>query len=129
VLEPGYADAVRSVSLRRRAEARGEPGTALTGGRLLVFCPDAELSDGAAEVQSGGYFDVCNTPPWDTWVALVTDLAQHSSRQVQLISWVPDLFIANVQAGIEVNPEECIFWLDESDVRFARLIEAARARG
>jgi hypothetical protein len=40
----------------------------LLGGRLMVYFPDAALADGAAEVQSRGFFDVHNTPPWDTWI-------------------------------------------------------------
>jgi len=28
-----------------------------------------------------------------------------------LVSWVPAVFVPLVTAGIEVNPEECILWL------------------
>ena len=41
----------------------------LAEGRLMVYFPDADLCDGAAEAESDGFFDVFNTPPWDTWVA------------------------------------------------------------
>ncbi|MBB4639628.1 hypothetical protein FHS01_005706 [Longimicrobium terrae] len=111
---------------RRRLSLPPEPD--LTRGRLLVYYPDAELSDGAAEAESGGFFDVCNAPPWDTWVAMVTDLEAPEYQREQLISWVPDVFIPHVQRGIDVNPEECIVWLDESNTGFARLVAEDRAR-
>lgn len=126
-LESSYAAAVRTMAYGpRRISPKTEPD--LTRGRLLVYYPDAELSDGAAEAESGGFFDVCNAPPWDTWVAMVTDAAAPEYQREQLISWVPDAFIAHVQRGIDVNPEECIVWLDESGTRFARLVARDRAR-
>jgi hypothetical protein len=86
----------------------------LKGGRLLVYYPDADLSDGAAEVESGGFFDLTNTPPWDTWAGLFVDEGARrvSGRGVYLVSWVPPVLIPHAQAGIEVNPEGCIAWLD-----------------
>lgn len=38
------------------------------GGRLLAYFPDDNLTDGAAEEDSEGFFDVHNVPPCDTWV-------------------------------------------------------------
>lgn len=49
------------------------PATNLAGGRLLLFDPDGTLSDGAAAVSSGRFFDDENIPPWDCWVLYVTD--------------------------------------------------------
>jgi len=76
VLEPSYQSAVDHVD-RERNRAFGwkvpEPAQPPTAGRFLLYFPDAELSDGAAEAESNGFFDVCNTPPWDTWLCLVVD--------------------------------------------------------
>ena len=89
----------------------------LRGGRLLVYFPDAELADGAAEVESSGFFDVFNTPPWDTWVALRRDeRGEDRGYSVYLVSWVPSVFLDLASAGIGVNPEECILWLHDADV-------------
>jgi hypothetical protein len=89
------------------------PAGDLRGGRLLIYFPDQELADGAAEVESRGFLDVNNAPPWDTWVAFI----QHEkSAQSHLISWVPPEFLPLADAGIRVNPEECILWLDDADV-------------
>lgn len=86
----------------------------LCGGRLLVYWPDLDLADGAAEAESRGFFDVNNTPPWDTWVAFVQypDHPDHS----YLVAWVPPQFIQLADAGIQVIPEECVKWLADADV-------------
>lgn len=89
------------------------PSGDLHGGRLLIYFPDLELADGAAELESRGFLDVNNAPPWDTWVAFI----QHGqSNWSHLISWVPREFVPLADAGIRVNPEECILWLDEAEV-------------
>jgi hypothetical protein len=72
-------------------------------GRLLLYYPQEQLADGAAEYSSNGFFDVNNVPPWDIWV----DFSEHI-----LVSWVPPGFIEAAQIGIDVNPEQCIRWAD-----------------
>lgn len=86
----------------------------LEGGRLLCYYPDANLADAAAAVQSAGYFDNENVPPWDTWVGLYSSGGPRS-YDIYLISYVPRTFIERATAGIEVNPERCIAWLSDSD--------------
>jgi hypothetical protein len=94
----------------------------LRGGRLLIYFPDQELADGAAEVESRGFFDVNNAPPWDTWVAFIH---HDKSGLSHLVSWVPPEFLSLADAGIEVNPEECILWLDDADVELKKRLAAA----
>ena len=126
-LSPGLlardrGDMLRSVASYRRTSARDAPvptdRESMSGGRLLVYFPDADLADGAAEVQSNGFFDVHNVPPWDTWIALAADgpATADPSFQEYLVAWVPPELIACAAAGIDVNPERCIAWLDESNV-------------
>jgi len=99
----------------------------LTGGRLLAYFPDAELSDGAAEQETGGFLDVHNAPPWDTWVALFRDpAAEDISYADYLVSWVPPAFVEAVARGIDVNPESCILWVDDTHTPLAAEL---RARG
>jgi hypothetical protein len=43
-----------------------------------------------------------------------------------LVAWVPPAFRAAASLGIEVNPEECIWWLDQRDTELAQLL---RRRG
>ena len=122
VLERDYFAAVFMAAAPRRHVASSAPRPHSVGrGRLLVYFPDDELADGAAEVQSNGFFDVNNPPPWDTWVAMVED-AGRVEHNPYLVSWVPPEFIPRVQRGIDVNPEECIRWLDMSDVALRALI-------
>jgi len=103
------------------------PACNLRGGRLIVYFPDLELADGAAEVESRGFFDVNNAPPWDTWVAFILD---DKSERSHLISWVPPEFLPLADAGIQVNPEECILWLDDADVELKnRLATTSLLRG
>jgi hypothetical protein len=105
---------VLEVARWRSGRAESQPTVGEPGGRLLAYFPDLNLCDGAAEAESSGYLDVENCPPWETWVALLEDTStQDSGRRRVLISWVPSVFIPLASAGIRVNPEECIVWLDE----------------
>lgn len=97
----------------------------LRGGRLVVYFPDQDLADGAAEAESRGFLDVNNTPPWDTWVAFIQ--THGDSHDSHLIAWIPREFISLVEAGIRVNPEECIVWLDDAAVELREALAAALA--
>lgn len=96
-------------------------------GKLLVYEPDMNLADGAAQVASAGFFDVDNIPPWDTWLGhLRRAAATHrpageqagdteelwcpAERSFLLISWVPTQFLELAGKGIWANPEQCINW-------------------
>lgn len=96
----------------------------LKRGRLLCYFPDANLADGAAELASEGFFDLNNVPPWDTWVGLYQSDLQDASRKVYLISYVPEAFIQHAGRGIEVNPEECIMWLYETDTPIGNVLRS-----
>jgi hypothetical protein len=72
-------------------------------GRLLLYVPSENVSDGASKYASSGFFDPDDCPPWDSWL-------QYSDRT--LISWVPDVLVPLAQAGIDANAVECIEWVD-----------------
>jgi hypothetical protein len=122
-LERSYFDAVRHVASWRAAklgQSRHFPHPPLAGGRLLAYFPDAELCDGAAEIESGGYFDVFNTPPWDTWLAFAADNDDPGDSYANyLIAWVPPAFLEAASRGIDVNPEQCIMWIEDSGTALA----------
>ncbi len=89
----------------------------MLGGRLLVYFPDAELADGAAELISNGFFDLHNCPAWDTWLVFDDNRrAKEPSYTKYLLAFVPAELVALVDLGIAVNPEQCIAWLDDVDV-------------
>jgi hypothetical protein len=75
VLQSSRLDAVdhvrRSRHLYRDDRASADAATIVVGGRLIAYSPDFNLACGVCEVETKGYFDVDNTPPWDTWVALL----------------------------------------------------------
>lgn len=128
----------RSASLRAARHGRALPVEGMADGRLLLYHPDANLYDGAAERESYGYFDVDNVPPWDTWIAYVHDAAwqmgpterdhtgftnalyDNRSYAGLLIAWVPAPLLALAERGIAVNPERCITWADAIDTAFTR---------
>ncbi|MFN7770031.1 MAG: hypothetical protein ACK5WR_17230 [Planctomycetaceae bacterium] len=87
----------------------------LNGGRLLCYFPDDTLSDGAAEHVSDGFFDYFNTPPWDTWVGYFED--RETRYDNYLLSYVPERLVALAEGGILVNPERCILWLEDTNVK------------
>jgi len=90
----------------------------------MVYFPNDDLCDGAAEAESHGFFDVYNAPPWDTWVAFVSESEDpNASYSEYLVDWVPQPFIGLAASAMLVSPEECIQWLDESGVSFAQVVE------
>lgn len=102
------------------------PPEALGGGRLLVYMPDANLSDGVAEASTDGWFDVNNIPPHDTWIDMVAGSDPSRGKWDFLVSWVPAAFVDLVGQGIHDNPEQCILWARDLD---HPLTNALRARG
>jgi hypothetical protein len=93
----------------------------LGGGHLLAYFPETNLYDGAAEIHTDGFLDVDNLPGWDTWVAFFEDEPE-TNYGSYLIAWIPPEFIELVSEGIAYNPEECIMWLSDANVSFARYL-------
>lgn len=89
----------------------------------MVYFPDEDLTDGAAEVASSGFFDVYSAPPWGTWVGYFED-GDTSSGRTYLLAWVPRSIIEAASAGIDVNPEKCIGWLADEDVDLRSILNA-----
>jgi hypothetical protein len=129
ILEVDRAGAVAGVAGNRAAwnsdvwHAKPIHGVeGLRGGRLLAFFPDESLSDGAAESETGGFFDVDNTPPWDAWVALFRNDSAFPGTDL-LVTWVPAELLETVERGIRVNPEGCIVWLADSRTSVAEKLK------
>jgi hypothetical protein len=111
-----------------------QPAESLAGGRLLIYLPDEELADGAAEAETNGFFNSHNEPPWDTWLFYIDNRAENkrdtqndtwSPDDSYLISWVPPELIDLVNSGIWANPEYCIRWATEFDTLFTRQLRDA----
>jgi hypothetical protein len=70
-------------------------------GRLLIYAPCENVSDGASKYASKGFCDEYDAPPWDSWL--------HYSN-CELISWVPAVPIPLAQDAIDANAVGCIKW-------------------
>jgi hypothetical protein len=99
--------AVASV-IQRRASILGTSGfdDVKMGGRLLGFYVRQTVFDGVSEIETNGFLDDTNTPPWDTWVCMTDEL---------LVAWVPPAMVDDVQSAIICNTEGCIAWLTDID--------------
>ena len=99
----------------------------LTGGRFAVFLLDWTHSDGAAEYETDGFFDVDNMPPYALWLYVenqyetqIHETFPDGSHLVSpkkarhIISWIPPQYIFIAQKGMNVAIGECVFWLDDS---------------
>ncbi|AKT39911.1 hypothetical protein [Chondromyces crocatus] len=117
VHEPGPA--VRALVERRTAllEQAGWPGSwrsTWLPGRFLLFLTSLNLVDGAANVMSAGFYGEFNFPPCDLWVEFLGEIRLgNGSREQALLSWIPEAFVPLAQRGIEVNPEECLGWVED----------------
>ena len=114
----------RTTSLGKRPHRAVRDPTDLKDGRLVAFFPDAQLADGAAEAETQGYFDLHNTPPWDTWVGLFRADRHASGFEMYLVAYVPHRFVALAGGGGDICPDGSLMWLVETDVPLARELKA-----
>lgn len=126
-LEPDYFAAVRTVASSRPKGADADAPVPRPAwdreGRLMVYYPDADLCDGAAEIMTDGWFDVFNCPPWDTWVGFFRDRRPAGDFYANyLVAWVPGPFVELAARGIDANPEQCIAWLDDTECGIRALL-------
>lgn len=89
-------------------------------GRLLVWHRDDTIDDGAGELETDGYLDESDMPPWDTWSAYVDSEACSG----YLLSWVPPEFIERTGRAIECNAYGALYWLRGSDLRLASILKS-----
>lgn len=76
-------------------------------GNIFAFLINDTLIDGAAAHASEGILDDYNCPPIDTWFHIL-----YTDKGPILLAWIPAFFTNLVNDGIDVNPEECIQWLN-----------------
>ncbi len=109
----------RATLLRREGRYSEHPAEDLAGGRLLICAPDESVWDAVSQSESQGFFDDLDIPAWDTWLCFPREL----------ISWVPPPLVPLAEAGIHVNPVECIRWAVDEDTAFTRQLRAAGLLG
>lgn len=96
-----WINQTRSQILKEGSIETLDIASALSMSKLLIYEPLETVSDGAAEAASGGFYDVKDAPPWDTWFL-------YSNGAV--FCCVPDSAISRAQDGIDANPVDCIRW-------------------
>jgi len=67
-------------------------------------------------------FDVYNAPPHGTWVGYFEERSRDSSYGTYLLAWVPLPLMPHADAGIRVNPEECIAWWQDAKVQLREIV-------
>lgn len=115
-------DAVEALVKRRSSIVGEQPLPKEPEGRLLIFDLGSSLWDGAADPASAGFFDDNNLPAWESWVLYVEDDNETPPGYAgpalalpgYLLAWVARDRIPFAQAGLDVNPEGCIFWAKDS---------------
>ena len=95
----------------------------LFGGRLLVMEPASTTSTGVSAIETEHLLDVDDFPPIGLWVDYINtpEVVQireygefrYLRNEGYILSYVPQSFVSSVQAGIDVNAEECIYWLED----------------
>lgn len=103
---------------RRRAEliVNNEVNTGATkiSGRVLCFYPELSLQDAVAYVASDGFIDQDDCPPWDTWLFYSNkDIEMyHDDEHSCLYSWVPEMFVSQVNNAISEDTYDCLVWAE-----------------
>jgi hypothetical protein len=122
------SDAVERVIAMRREEFERTCDVTLNdvSGQLLVYFPDANLADGAAEAASKDFFDVHNAPPCGTWVGYFEDSTPDPSYSSYVLAWVPQMFLDFARDGVDANPEGCIKWLADTHLSLRHILKHAR---
>jgi hypothetical protein len=92
----------------------------LGGGLLLLYFPAPPDSEGSARAVSAGYFDIRDTPPWDTWVAFVEE-----RMRSYLVAWVPPEGLPNVTAAMKAGSAS-LRWFDASGVELEEQLNARK---
>jgi len=93
-------------------------------GRLLACEFNASTASGESEHASGGFFDIDDRPPWDTWVWVL----QTESGDPILLAWVPQAVVDRVEPSIAMNPYGCIYWLEDAPPEVACLPSVSAIR-
>ena len=80
-------------------------------GELLLWAPEWDNFDGHLEAESGGFFDVNDSPPWETWVGWFTHPLDPTEWYG--LAWIPDRFVEPVTQALEVETTEVVKWAKE----------------
>lgn len=104
----------RRTMLLGRAAGHGASLAALaksTRGRVLCFWLDVYLFEALERDECNGFLDERAIAPTETWIACLQTGVHRGEPCWSLLSWVPERFVAGIQAAINVNTTGCLQWL------------------
>jgi hypothetical protein len=81
--------------------------------------------DGNTAAVTGGYIDVYDAPPWDTWLDVVHETDLSNYYDTFLVAWVPQAFVPVVEAGIRASPARFLAWAVDVNSTYTRQLRAA----
>lgn len=103
----------RRQQLQQRGVALLQENELLDKGRLILTNPVDSIYDGYPGLESQGYFDYYELPPWDTWVCLTNEVPGLIPQADYVVAWVPNAQQEGVHYGRAVCMMDNISWLHE----------------
>lgn len=85
-------------------------------GRVLAIYLEQSIFDAAATAVSDDFFSNAEIPPTDTWITyLVEDVSSSDEPWYEgiLLSYIPERYIEQVQAAIDVVPVDNLEWVED----------------
>lgn len=76
-------------------------------GRLLLADFEITNHNEATEIESNGFFDWADNPPWDLWLGVY---------QNQLLSWIPPQFVETVERSMLVECMDMFRWMNLAEI-------------
>jgi len=110
-----------------RAALLGAGRRPLPKGSLLLYSPVGNWMDGAAEYVTAGFYDDRDQPPWDCWLAFVSEDPDVPSNWYAsyLVAWIPERMVAVADDGVAVAPGESLAWAAAVDTPLVRRLREA----
>lgn len=81
-----------------------------THGRILVFYPELSLGDGFVGMESQGFIDEDERPPWGTWFYFLSQ--SNNDDGPALFSWVPEEVVAIIDRALKADQYDCLRWYE-----------------
>ena len=75
-------------------------------GRLLLVDYNITNHNEATEIESNGFFDWADNPPWDLWVGELGDL---------LVAWIPSPFVDTATHSMAYECMDMLHWADTNE--------------
>ncbi len=102
---PGFfnqSSYIRQVATKRSAILASKPSATSIYGQLLLVDYEITNHNEATEVETDGFFDWADNPPWDLWIG------EYNS---QLLVWVPPELVNVVRRGNDVECMGMFQWI------------------